>query len=694
MNSIYCRGHQDRAIRDPGDIEVISVLLSKFIDENYTGTKEVTDIRRGVTLNLESIYNCRENTRNVFLGGSQSDGIYMSGSDTDTVYIENDVLVISPGQSVPPDSSHKTVLYMTKALEAQCTPGYVSLQLGELGQKRNTTIVNSLVTFGGRRFVASNIYRKQTIREQSRSIPKSIVPHGQSSPQATSLNTVVGFACKSWPRDAEEWVTRTRLCGWPPQKLVDQIVCQGCHLVPLEEKSLEDKTMVLKWRISLASAERSLVHAFSHVQLKVYCLLKYFFIQLKNTNLLREFPGVVSSALLKTLMFFSVENSHPMLWKEQNLFYCFWFCFNILMSWAQKECCPNYFIPSDDMFQEKLRGRNQQKLFDVLTIFHGMKLLCLSHEKFFRPNILESISDANTITELVHPHTEKEIEYHRDMGLIVKLATISQPSGSDLTRCLTKALNLLRKSETEVEEVTAFSFMNSLLLQLTQRKANPDHIARTTSNKTRYQTLGKCEHHLILCSSVGTELCYLANFYFMSGNYNKSLRLCSYVTSQPQYHMKSQLLLPSEQKARYIQSYCGKGYTLIHKLKKTFTKSLFFAKETFYLPQLQPEVSKSPVGIYIPALPYAFFLSFLCCHELGDTACCDAAIRSLIVAKYDYLEGGHTNWTIHTLLGICYETLGDHRRAIRCYMDSDQSKTEFHEYNPALERIKALQRTV
>ncbi|XP_033739981.1 uncharacterized protein LOC117327219 [Pecten maximus] len=559
-------------------------------------------------------------------------------------------------------------------------------------------MVNSLKKIGENTFVSGDIFREQIVKQQSDAAGTPRASPGLSSTYQTEGSTsdlIVSFACKSWPRDADEWVTRTRLFGWPPQKLIDRIVRNGFHLVPLRGRHTKDEE--LQWRISLASAERSLVHAFSHSQLKVYCLLKYFFTQLDKTQLQDEFTGydgIISLSVLKMLMFFSVENSHPKLWQEQNLFYCFWFCFNILMTWVKRGTCPNYFISSGELFQQEFLGNDQQRFLDILTHFHSKKLQCISHERFLGPKILESVCDAKVQAELLCPYTEMEMEYYQDMGLFVQLAMPSRTSGLNFTRNLTGALSLLMNSKTEVDDVITFSHATSLLAHMTQHDASPYIMAGTTGNKTRYASLRKCKNHLTCTSSVSSsELCYLANFHFLSGNYNKSLELCRTVVSQPLYHMKSQMLLPTEQKARYIKEYCGKGYTLFYKLKKTFTKSLSFEKDCLYLPQLHPEVSKSPVGVRIPTLPYAVFLSFLCCHELGDTLGRDNTLRNLIVVKYDYLEGGHTSWMVHTLLGICYETLGDHHRAIRCYTDSKKSKTELHEFNPASERIEALKKS-
>lgn len=107
------------------------------------------------------------------------------------------------------------------------------------------------------------------------------------------------------------------------------------------------------------------------------------------------------------------------------------------------------------------------------------------------------------------------------------------------------------------------------------------------------------------------------------------------------------------------------------------------------LPHLHEELEAHPDGAMgVPPLPYAAFLMFLCYHELGDTKGREEALNYLLVLKYDESEGGHVFWIVHTLLGICYQTLGDNHRALRAYKDSLQVETR---WNPAMIRIKTLE---
>ena len=74
-----------------------------------------------------------------------------------------------------------------------------------------------------------------------------------------------------WPDIAKEWVTRKRPSGWPSQKLVNDVVADGCTLVPKGStgSALED----YEWRISF-TGELRLARSLSLVQRQILHILK------------------------------------------------------------------------------------------------------------------------------------------------------------------------------------------------------------------------------------------------------------------------------------------------------------------------------------------------------------------------------------------------------------------------------------
>ncbi|XP_021370310.1 uncharacterized protein LOC110461241 [Mizuhopecten yessoensis] len=679
-------------MESPWDIERVSVLLSKLLEREILGSREIMDFRRREMLGQEYIDNILDDVKIMFCG-STIEGVSLPRSDVDVMLVDKYVEVMYPEQHVSPDSTRRTVLYVK---EADCRPGYVALQLGHLGQKIAECLCNSLVPIGKAIFVSSDMYREQHVKK----LNSPAMPMNSNGPSTSNgfLDMVRCFHCNSWPREANQWVTRPRLYGWPTQALIDRVVQSGCHLVPVGDKCSDDT--LLQWRISFASAERLLVHSFSHIQMKVYFLLKYFLKQLKDT--LRNIIGkkdddILCSYHLKTLMFFSMENSHPKLWQEQKLFHCFWFCFNILISYVRAGHFPQYFIPTNNLFQRKVHGQNQQKLFHIFDRFHIKKLLCLSKGPGTRHHpvdILQRVCSVEVQTKLMCAQTAQEIEYTQDMFAKCTLQNkrvVKSLDAKDISFAIIRSIDLLMKSHSEVDEVLTFANTVKLVSQLASSEAQQNLMGGLTNNKTRYRTLRKCQHRLTLCASMGTKVLDLATLHYLTGNYLNALQMCKQITSQPSYFTFTRTLLHEKQEAMYIKQYCGKGYTSIYKLKKIFTEIIKVNNKLMHLPHFRLVVSRNPIyGVPTTPLSYAVFLSFLCCHELRDKRGRDLALRNMKLLSLDDCHRGH--WMVHTMLGICYETIGEYPRAIRAYLDSANKPIEDWEQNPALERIAALRR--
>ncbi|XP_021378533.1 uncharacterized protein LOC110466405 [Mizuhopecten yessoensis] len=674
---------------DSLDSEQRSVLLSTFLDHKFTGTqKEVDIIQRSIVLQ-EHLENTGRNNVYQFLTGSHAKGFYLPGSDEDVMAIIKKVTVMYPDQCISPHMAHKTILYMR---EADCRPGYVKLQFGQVGQGFDLHLYNSLIATEDSVFVSSDKFREQMVSLLSEHIGLKYTSNGPSC-TANSFSydsdTAFSFPCNCWPEEANEWITRTRLYGWPQHTLIDKIVHCGCHLVAVGDKCSEETN--LQWRISFVTAERSLVHSFSHIQFKVYALLKYFLKQIKDT--LKEDIGdddILCSYFLKTTLFHAIENSSQMFWQEKNLFYCFWFCFNTLIAWVKAGYCPNYFIPTNNLFQRKVHGQHQQILLDILNKFCKMKWMCLSIGTFYKPSMWEELSNVSKNPQFVCPKTAEEISFHQDTitASILKMAMAPRDTPLGTIR---EGIDLLSRSQSDFEDIYTYHYAMMGLQRLATEQAYPDHMV-ATNNKTKYRSLKKCKHWMIPSASMGTELLRVATFHFLTGNFSKSLDMCKQsmdLASCFTDSMRPKAKLHPQQEARYRHEYCRQGQTL-DRLQKIFANIIFFDSKNFYPPHLCLEMLKDNAYVSIPPLPYAVFLSFLCYHKLGDTIGCDAALHQLIELQHDKERGGHKYWIVHTLLGICYQILRDSHRAIRAYWESAQSKTAFHEWNPAIKRIAVV----
>ncbi|XP_021347999.1 uncharacterized protein LOC110446971 isoform X1 [Mizuhopecten yessoensis] len=675
---------------DSTENERMSVLLSKYLELRCTGTQEEVDIKRKTYVTMG--YFGSDEVISTFHGGSTAEGLTLLGSDVDIMIILKDVIVMYPDQCFPPNMAHKTILY---ARAADCRPGYVFLQLPQLQKRVHYLLTDALVRIEDSMFVSSDIFREHLVSSTGKQTGLKIESNGPACIEDTLTggeDVVVCFPCHSWPKEANEWITRARLYGWPRQTLIDNIVHHGCHLVPVGDKCSNSENTFLQWRISFATAERSLVHSFSHIQFKVYTLLKYFLKQIKG--ILKETIGdddILCSYFLKIVLFHAIENSNQLFWQEKNLFYCFWFCFKILIAFVRAGFCPNYFIPANNLFKRKVHGQHQQILLDVLSNHHQMKWKCLSVGNFFKPSIWEDLCNPSIQAQLVCPRTTQVTAYIHDrqrMDHLRQIIVSYQASWSELS-VFRKAINSLSTSQSETDELFSFTYAIQHLHDLATEQVYPEHMV-ATDNKTRYRSLRKCKHWMIRKASIGTELLHLATFHFLTGNFFKTLEMCKQVMKLASCYFTKRGSHPEQKlKAMYSHVYHQFEHSS-DRLKKVYSEILSFSKKGLYLPHLCQEILRTQIRMFIPPLPYALFLSFLCCHELGDTTGRDEALRLLIEVQSDNVQGGHRSWIVHTLLGICYQTLGDNHRAIKAYWDSAKSQADYQIWNPAIERIAVV----
>ncbi|OWF42373.1 hypothetical protein KP79_PYT24548 [Mizuhopecten yessoensis] len=163
---------------DSTDSEQMSVLLSKYLDHDYTGTQEDAYIRKKAHTLLEHLNN--HPMISICFAGSMAEGIQVPGSDSDEMLIDEHVTVMYPDQCIPPDTVYKTILLIRKA---DCRPGYVHLQLEQIGQKCQEPLILSLVKIKDSLFVSGDIFREQWV---SAAIELSGVKFESNGPSCTT----------------------------------------------------------------------------------------------------------------------------------------------------------------------------------------------------------------------------------------------------------------------------------------------------------------------------------------------------------------------------------------------------------------------------------------------------------------------------------------------------------------------------
>ncbi|XP_069112465.1 uncharacterized protein [Argopecten irradians] len=666
-----------------GDSWILYHVLDRMM-----GNKEKVAIRRKMTLVEERLESGEKQSFLSFIVGSSSEGVDMKGSDKDILYSDKEVVVICPDQNITPAIADKTVFVMR---DANSRPGYVTLELIKMAAEFvRSSSIHSIVPVGNSYFISSEMYIRTFVDIATQIFQYEIASHGpagcalnESNHCGFDVDFVSAFHCNCWPKEANEWLNRPRLLDWPDKRLRHQIVQGGCYLVPVGDKTSNDT--FLQWRISFVIAERKLVHSFNHVQFLVYCLLKYFLKQISDK--LKSIYGeadIITSYILKTVLFYALENTSQFLWQERNIFLCFMFCLNILLTWVKTAYCPNYFIRNHNMFSGKINLSYHQNLIWFLDELRGISWGCLSVGSFFEPTIGQYMKRVkHGEWELVLP-TPARLERERDVLIFMK--TFSFCIGRSY---LYQALALLYKSNTDTDEFVAYiTSLRALFLNETEAFNQNSSLV---GNKQKYKSLRKCKMLMTPLASACTcpGLLTLATYHYQTGNYTKTLEMCRGVISSKIIYVHARVNEMEED--TYEDNYCSRGYDLLLKCQQAFGSG-FQLNETswqFCPSKLQPELAKIRLGaqLSIPPLPYAVFLMFLCYHDLGDTRRRDTALIDLRAMKYDEYQGRRRWWIVHNLLGICYEMVGDKVRARKEYEESLGGERPGQYNNPSDERI-------
>ncbi|OWF42318.1 Cyclic GMP-AMP synthase [Mizuhopecten yessoensis] len=675
-----------------------SWILHHILDR-FIGSPELVETRRRRVIIIERIKNGgKQNLTSLdtFYTGSCAEEIEMEGSDFDGMLIRNNVIVLCPFQdsSFPQDSKDKTVFMMRNA---DCRPGYVTLELVNLVPTCIELIKRSVVPVRDVFYISSEMFRRECADALCDRLDSIVETHGPAACLKTEHCDIIvdgdivhSFPCTRWPQEAYEWVSRPRQHGWPDKALRDQIVSGGCHLVPVGDK-MSDATF-LQWRLSFTTAERKLINSLTHTQFLIYGLLKYFLKQISDR--LKQIFGdenILSSYIIKTIIFHVVESTPGSVWQEKNTFFCFMLCLKVLIAWVNAGYCPNHFININNMFRGKVQGENPQKLLRLLIDLDDMKWDCLSVGTVIEPSfgiLLQSVR--NGAWQLVlRPPTESELKCDMEIFSAAFVTDI-------LPDVLAVSLSLLSVSNFGSDEFIAY-ITTVRALSCTGMEIFEKHIP-AKRNKDKYKFIRKSKILMTPLSSVCTSsgLLTLATYHYQSGNYIKTLEMCGQMISSFKIYIGGFYDADDKYLTWYEHHICGLGYSLLHKYKEVCVSNVNFPPTIshFCPSQLHPELTNihSQKLLSIPPLPYAVFLKFLCYHELGDIRKRDAALIHLRAVKYDKEQGVGHHWIVHTLLGICYEMVGDTRRAIREYNDSLDIR-EFEKYlNPARKRIERLQK--
>nr|XP_022308596.1 uncharacterized protein LOC111114542 [Crassostrea virginica] len=651
----------------------IEMSLQKISESVYVGlclkigTPQQVAIRRDVPDITELLEHkvARTDEYVTMTSGSHREGFRIQGSDVDFMYWPYNHRVLWDFSQAVLYNTHRHRLILCDISESP--PGFTLLWLPM--EIAADVVLSACVRMNAALYISSEKYR-DILRNCTS--PESIL-HGPCT-NGTFGNVEYDFAhcfvSDFWPPSASSWIDRCH--SWPPSHVVNDIVRSGCHFVPIGHKLPNGNHADNEWRISFYQAEKKLVYAMNHTQFLTYGLLKLF---VKEVNKgLSENEQLLCSYHMKTAIFWTIQKNTIVQWCPLQLLAGFWACFKLLLKWVYEGFCPNFFIPENNMFLNKVHGVAQRNLFAKLYGLYEKGIAFLlqipSISSYIVPVLcnprLSVCTDEHSLTSEVVLDKElfKEIERNDSVTQI-----------QNLHRCMEylQVVQQLIRSPLSQYQMTMLQKLTATVLQTSAFYLYEMYTSTSGVNKQMYIADKMSCYMLKLAAKFGfvSNLLYIALYYHKTLRYKEALSVLEMTKvklAQPGLMYRRHV-----DPERYTEAVGGQSWST--KMRKAVAYNIKLNNYTCHINELTPEQqtaleNKSP--LVIPPFILLHMLEFLCCRHV-DPMRSQAALDDLqVLVHHDqgmlvpelYKD---ISWEI---LGICQQMTGNHQAALYSYHQS------------------------
>ncbi|XP_056006105.1 uncharacterized protein LOC125658965 isoform X2 [Ostrea edulis] len=667
------------------DIPRVSEVLYVGLCHEIGTPTEVT-VRRDVEDMKEMIKKPVEIYRGdrSMLSGSYGEGFRFKSSDMDIMYWHcHHKLISDISQARLYDRTKHDIILME---DSDTPPGFVKLQI--LTWPRKECIASSAVRVNDKVYMSSFLHQQRAVKvyKESKSYQR-VTSHGPSANSyigSTEYDHVLCIAGTHWPELTLPWIERCFRYTWPPEPVLEEILKNGYHCVPVGSK-IDSSGIILEWRLSFSQAEQKLVSSMNHTQFLVYGLLKIFLKEILNHGV--EEP-LLCSYFLKTTVFWMIQEG-SVEWRPNNLLNCFWKCFRYLIHCVNLGAFPNFFIPQNNMFINKVVGAARTALLERLDHYYDMGVSCLLQNPTLR-SILEPALSSLTF---VIPSAEGHIKAVLDLDSTVRREIMSYRFlTTDLLRChfiLLSTIDKLSRLSLSPYQTLTLQYCTAEILICTAFM-----MVNSTSNNTckNVYRLDRIVCNMLkLASRVGpvSHLLYLALYYYRTGRYNEVLCV-TYLTKQRL--SQPYIMYHGDYVDRQRYSEAVGSLSLSRKMNTAWVENVTLMSEIHYIDELilEQEVSKQNDDGILIISPFVLtdMLLVLSHYRLGNRSQYLQSLTDLQtlllndVCRYvqSHLRG--LSWQI---LGICQHVVGDLHGALHSYQESLRQE-QFHNIKTATEK--------
>ena len=683
-----------------------SAILSLMLDE-VSGTEEMVTIRQDFCRVSDCIESCGQNT-GYYFSGSVAEGLDLPGSDRDFMYDINgyfNIRVAQTAQEARVASSPRisSLLLCTDNVQ----PGFALLRWLSISSPiphpvllRTSQNMHGFLHLSSFLFTRDRLNAENTEDGCTRVIqgPSIETWHEYMDRSESGMDLVPSIHCPFWPRGAEEWLHRPRRCGWPTPTDITQITDFGCHLVAVGYPLSSSKEM--EWRISFSVAERILVWSFNHIQIQCYAVMK---IILKEFIKVRCSPPnyVLCSYFIKTFLFWKFEVTESTFWRAENFRACISFLLLEFTKCIRNRELPHYFFPSFNLLSVKLTREAQRELLLISETAIEQDIAILRECNTLREvwsKFTATDGNINHVTRMM-----KKINVVRNDKCLMSHTCRCYYLYSRLTRLSSDPSRVTRAVTRLTSGILAGRYTTSLAPLVLRYHVFMSNIKHGVPGNRDAYKLGRLAHSDAASVDISTSKLWYAMVSLMRTDYAACLRTVNDILSRiPPYALywsHSTILSSRESTSLFERVYIQSDADVVERLKTSWLTDLWFYKNMSYninLPsavRVELSVCDEDVGVHVSPFVFAYYLMFLCHHELHQYDDRDRALRLLVDTVNNTEQRGSMPYHSLNIAGHCLLLAGRTDRAREMFTLSYQTTQRvppLHKYNSVLLYLHSL----
>ncbi|XP_052064716.1 uncharacterized protein LOC127704630 isoform X2 [Mytilus californianus] len=634
-----------------------SLRLYIFLSDKL-GTEGTVRTRRTYYIT----HNCltKTKTHTPFFCGSRAEGLDMKGSDTDKVILLNDIHIVEKSNN---DIGSNTFVMRT----CDTRPGFAQLELCSSYEYTDVWCKK----IGHKFFLSSSKMKQKLLSLNENNVVCTLnTLHGSCvSTVNETHDCTVGLKCKSFIKQAQDWVRRQRC--WPSEALKKKIIDSGVWFVPIGYKL--SPTEDIEWRVAFGVAEKLLVYSFTHTQLLVYVLLKIILKDVNEKN--PKLKELLCSYFLKTVVFWVSEEIAVTEWTPHNFEKLFLECLKRLEYYVKQDILPHYFIKERNVLEQRITLPEWRNLKTTIVQLYKNYPVCLTSSSFMSAffccpqyeNISQNILPGLNETGMAdYSKCSDNLTKLNEVRFLLLCGQAILTNKLTPWQVLTNSFGLLKRNHDRF----IFRCLFSTLCRNIGTRFTYQYVTRC-GNKLHYQHLKEMLPFVLMgVRSDGISgWNVLATYYYCVSEYSVSLKITDYVLSK---------FKDGQQEKLYYSEDKFTVDNLANQTHDFFLNSIYitntmepndFSRNSFLIPgEMKPEVEHKGY-IQKPPIVYTLFLRFACLLKLEQTQKCLAALNEMktFIESNNYIGNHVMKAECYTLLGIGCYLIGDLTEAGRCH---------------------------